>query len=59
VLEITNRLKLSNEAGVFISTILNEPFIKLLERLNRNLLQICLAGHDVPIPLIDDEDLEF
>jgi hypothetical protein len=35
------------------------PFIKLLERLNRKLLEICHAGSDVPIPLIDDEDLEF
>jgi hypothetical protein len=35
------------------------PFIKLLERLNRNLLEIWLAGSDVPIPLTDDEDLEF
>jgi hypothetical protein len=30
-----------------------------LERLNRLLPGLCLAGSDDPIPLIDDEDLEF
>jgi len=34
------------------------PFIKLLERLNRNISKIWLAGCDDPILLINDEDLE-
>jgi hypothetical protein len=34
-------------------------YLKLLERLNRHLPELCLAGSDDPIPLIDDEDLEF